>query len=110
MALGDILPEGPIRRRFGSDTENDEITLQDLEDEFGEEAVQRGLAYMASLSEADANYRKKVGEKNYVREGLTGVGQSPDDAEVTEDAEKANENWQQKSKEKGLGLENGSED
>lgn len=103
MGLGDLLPKGPLRQRFGSDT--DEITVSDLEDEFGEEVVKRGISYMASLADADEEYRKSVQGSNYVKESLRGFAESPDEVEVSDDAEEANNEWRRNSQEGGLGLD-----
>jgi hypothetical protein len=105
MGLLDVLADGRLRRMLSVNEEPDEITISDLREEFGDEIVNRGLAYMESLSEADEKYRETVREKNYVKEGMAGFAQSSDDIETSEEADEANSAWQESSEESGLGLD-----
>lgn len=100
MGLADTLPEGPIRKFLKrGDRPLDEITLADLREEFGEEAVNRGVAYMASLSEADEKHRSASGE-SYV-EGMERSGVNIED----EQKDKLATKWESEQQEKGIGLE-----
>lgn len=100
MGLVDTLRDGPIRSLLkGGDKPLDEITLADLREQFGEEAVNRGVAYMASLSEADENHRTADG-KSYV-EGMERSGVSIEEEKKDELAQK----WESEQEEQGIGLE-----
>lgn len=102
MGLLDSLPDGPIRGRLNDgDKRLDEITLADLKEQFGEDALARGLAYMESLSDADKNYREAAGGQ-YTK-GLKERGVEMD--EKTE--QRADEAWAQGMKETGIGIDDG---
>lgn len=101
MGLRDAVPEGPLRKRLKSDKPS-EITISDLREEFGTEAVNRGIAYMASLADADKNYRESIDPEKMKRETLKSLG-APD-AEPAEGLKKASDKWERKSKEKGIGI------
>lgn len=109
MGLGDILPEGPIRSRISSSTgENfSDVTIRELEDEFGEQAVARGISYMASLAEAEENYKESATAermKDGYGEAAKGLsGKEPD--EPTTKVEEASEKWAEESRDSGIGLE-----
>lgn len=99
MGLLDSLPEGPIRGRLDNgDKSLRDITLADLKDQFGEDALARGLAYMESLADADENYRQAA--NGQYTEGLQRRGVEMD--ENTE--QKADEAWAKGMEETGIGI------
>lgn len=101
MGLLDSLPEGPIRGRLkNGDKSLDEITLADLKEQFGADALARGLAYMESLTDADKSYREAA--NGQYTEGLQRKGVEMD--ETTE--QKADEAWAKGMEETGIGIEN----
>lgn len=76
------------------------ITISDLIELYGKEAVKRGLGYMASLHEADQNYRENTNTEDF-KSGLedAGIEGLNEDSEVVQ-------KWKGKSEEEGLGLDN----
>lgn len=77
-------------------------TIDQLAQLYGEEAVRRGLSYIANLSEADKQYRQSADGEEYKRRTAQ---------EITGDEDSAPDDWEPQSKwEKavetgGLGLE-----
>lgn len=78
-----------------------EITVRELIEMFGREAVRRGLEYTRSLSKADKEFRESV-DPVRMEEGYR-------DAGVEGDLEPVTEKWSVKSKEGGLGLDDGED-
>lgn len=102
MGLLGSLPEGPIRSRLDDgDKKLSEVTLADLKEQFGEDALARGLSYMESLNDADKNYREAA-ERQYTR-GLKDRGVEMDE----ETEQKADEAWAQGMRETGIGIDDG---
>lgn len=110
MGLGDILPEGPIRSRInpGSDKDFSDITVGELEEEFGEQAVARGISYMSSLAEAEENYKESA-TADRMKEGYKDAAETlsgESDVEPTTEVERASKKWAEESKDSGIGLDN----
>lgn len=108
MGLGDILPDGPLRSRLGDGQTEGDITVSDLKDMYGEEAVNRGLSYMESLSDADENFKESVSPEQ-MEEGYDEAAKTysdDEDATVSDKTkvEEASEKWAEETKDNGLGL------
>ena len=73
------------------------LSVSDLVDEYGKEAVRRGLEYMNSLSEADENFKESVTEDN-LEEGYREAG-------IKGDLDPVTSHWAEQSKQEGLGLD-----
>lgn len=76
------------------------LTVEEVIDRYGKEAVRRGMEYMLSLQDADANYRQSArdtdGYSEEVTEAYTG--------ERTE-MEELDERWSESMEERGLGID-----
>ena len=110
MGLGDILPKGPLRSRLSDGESEEDITVSDLRDMYGDEAVDRALSYMESLSEADENFRESVSQEQ-MEEGYDEAAKTytdDEDAEASDrtKVEQASRKWAEESSESGLGLDN----
>lgn len=82
----------------------DSMSIEDLREKFGDEAVNRGLAYMASLSEAEKNYVESADGDRYVDRTAEGVGADPED--VPEDSRRyAKSKWEKGMEKSGLGID-----
>jgi len=77
-----------------------DLTVGELVDIYGKEAVRRGLEYMESLQEADQEFRKSANPED-LSEGL----EEAFDVENIEDPD-SSERWAESVKEDGLGLDN----
>lgn len=80
----------------------DEVTVRELRQIFGSESVRRGLSYMASLSDAEVNYREASNGEQYI-EGM----EQAFDAEIDEDspATEAAKRWQEAMENGSLGID-----
>lgn len=76
------------------------VTLADLIQLFGEEPVRRGLQYMASLEEADKEYKKTNSD-----ELLEGLQDWTDSDDPTEQMIETSDHWSKRMKEEGIGIE-----
>lgn len=82
------------------------VTVAELIQLHGEEAVRRGLSYMASLSEADENFRESGAEgADYGEEYIKAI--AGEEANVDgEKAERLQSDWEEAMEGDGLGLDN----
>lgn len=88
----------------GNEHEVLDITIRELIDIHGEEAVRRGLSYMESLSEAEQNFKEAAGESSgYAEETAKGVNM--EDEMDPETREEINNRWAEGMKDGGLGLD-----
>lgn len=78
-----------------------ELTVQDLIDMYGREAVRRGLEYTRSLSDADKEFRESA-DPDRMTEGYREAG-------VDGEVDPVSEKWASSSREGGLGLDDDSE-
>jgi len=78
----------------------DDVSVGELREKFGEEAVRRGIGYMSSLSEADSNYRDA--DKDDMKDGYSKAG-------VEGDVDGVAEKWAAEMESNGLGLDNADE-
>lgn len=76
--------------------DQDNLTVSDLKDIFGEEVVRRGIAYMTSLDEADKNFREVSEEK--MEEGYKRAGIDGDTSETASE-------WASAMEKKGIGID-----
>lgn len=95
MGIQDLVP--------GEDSliDHPDLTVQDLIDMFGREAVRRGLEYTRSLSEADQEFRQSA-DPDRMTEGYREAG-------VDGEVEPVSNKWAQSSREGGLGLDRDGE-
>lgn len=102
MSLDELVPDEQAEQltEIPEDT-----TIQTLIDIYGEEAVRRGISYMASLREADEEFRKSTSkDHNYAQkmsEALTSEDVDVEDEMVSE----ANSSWEESMEGDGLGLD-----
>lgn len=87
-----------------SEEELSEVTIRDLIDMYGHEAVRRGLSYMESLSEAEDNYKQSTEEQADYAEGFIDQTADPEDVPKEKRAE-INNKWAEGMEESGLGLD-----
>lgn len=80
---------------------DEDISVAQLIDRYGYEAVRRGLEYTMSLSEADEEYRKSANTENLesrIREAFN----VPEDEDIDTEAI---EKWQEAMENEGIGIE-----
>lgn len=77
---------------------DDSVTIGQLKKMYGEEVVRRGVEYMLSLQDADQEFRQSIQSEDLDEGWEEGYG--VDDIETD-----ASDKWAEKSKEKGLGLD-----
>jgi len=82
---------------------NDSTTIADLRGAFGNEAVNRGIKYMASLVEANDKYKQKISEDDY-RGGMERAGVSEESLE-SETGKRLVDKWKSESKKSGIGID-----
>lgn len=97
MTIEDVVSEN------NSHEFDDSITLGELREILGDEAVNRGVSYMLSLVDAQEKYRKSVKSEQY-EEGLSQAGIS-DESIDSEAVQKATSKWESNSEENGLGID-----
>lgn len=78
---------------------NESMTVGELVNKYGEEAVRRGISYMHSLAEAEKEYKKSATSEQ-MREGYEKAGLDPEH----EETEKASGAWAESMNENGLGI------
>ena len=94
MGIDEVLQEGSL-------ADQDELTVGQLKQMYGEEVVRRALQYMNSLVEADEQFRQSADPKQ-MEEGykqIEGVGD-----ELPEAAKKGSEKWAEAMQDSGLGI------
>lgn len=96
MGIQDVLEDETL-------ADNDDLTVGELKEFFGEEVVRRGIQYMNSLREADHNFRQSANPEQ-MEEGYKKIANSE---EISERAQEGAEEWSSKMEEGGLGLEDG---
>jgi len=92
---------------------DEDLTVQQLVDIYGKEAVRRGLSYIINLQSADESYRQAANpekSQEFIQKTAEGVaevepGQEIDPEELPESAKEAQSEWEKQMEEKGLGLE-----
>lgn len=77
-----------------------DATVKDLIDEYGFEAVKRGLSYTQSLVQAEEEFKRSATSEK-MEEGYDEAG-LPSDHEKTQEASDA---WEESMQEEGLGLD-----
>lgn len=90
-----------------------DLTVEELVDIYGKEAVRRGLSYIINLQSADEAYRQSANSEKseeFIQKTAEGVaqmepGQGVDPDELPESAQEAQSAWENQMEEKGLGLE-----
>ena len=84
----------------GSAAQFEDVTVGELIQQYGEEPVRRGLSYMASLSDADQNYREASRKADEYGEGYSkGVADDPD-----ADTEEIENRWADAIEDSGIGI------
>lgn len=83
----------------------DKYTVSELKNEYGDEAVIRGLRYMASLSEADTEYRNATDTEQYIEQTRDAFGVSDTDPSPSEAEQHAAAEWKSHMQDSGLGLD-----
>jgi len=94
MGIDEVLQEGSL-------ADQDELTVGQLKQMYGEEVVRRALQYMNSLVEADEQFRQSADPKQ-MEEGykqIEGVGD-----ELPEEAKEGSEQWAEAMQDSGLGI------
>lgn len=81
-----------------------DVTVRDLINMYGREAVRRGLSYMESLSEAEEEYKQSAEDGGGYAEGIARGVTDPEDLDP-EKREEINERWAEGMEEGGLGLD-----
>lgn len=79
---------------------DDSTTVGDLRAVFGDSAVKRALNYMASLSEAEEEYREATQKERY-RDGMAEMA-GKDADEIGEKVEEASEDWEERTNSLGI--------
>jgi len=97
MSMDDVIAEGELGDL------DDSTTIRDLRDLFGNAAVNRGIKYMASLSDANEKYKQKLSEEEYKR-GMEDAGVSEESLE-SETGKRLIDKWQKESVKNGLGID-----
>lgn len=88
-----------------SEEDLSEVTIRDLINMYGREAVRRGLSYMESLSDAEENFKRSVeDEAEYAEEYADEYVDDPEDI-PPEKRKEINERWAEGMKKGGLGLD-----
>lgn len=101
MSLDELIPEEQANVLADSPSE---VTIEDLFRIYGEGAVRRGISYMASLDEAEQNYKESAKEGDYADnmvESVTG----DEDAIPEERKQEMQSKWDEAMNEEGLGLD-----
>lgn len=102
MSLDELVPDEQAEHLTEM---SDDTTIQDLINIYGKEAVRRGLSYMASLEQADQEFRESASESDEYGKRFT-EAQTDGEVEVDEKTvDKVNEDWQDAMEGDGLGLE-----
>lgn len=78
------------------------MTLRELIDIHGKEAVRRGVRYIHSLSDADEEYRESA-DRSKMREGYERGYKV--DTSGNKDVEEATSRWEDKMRKNGIGID-----
>lgn len=101
MSLDELIPEEQANALVDSPSE---VTIEDLFHIYGRGAVKRGLSYMASLDEAEENYKESVDESSYGEDMAESV---VEDSNIVPEERKQDlqDKWGEAMNEEGLGLD-----
>lgn len=82
-----------------------DITVRDLVDMYGKEAVRRGISYMESLAEAEEEFKQSIdNDPEYAEQYTKGVAGDPEEVPESK-REEINSAWAEGMREGGLGLD-----